>query len=325
MTTRLTEMLQLEHPLIIAPMFLVSNVAMVKEGMRAGVAGCIPALNYRTLEELQSAIRELKAAKAEYRNSQPGGKAGAFGFNLIVNKSNPKALKQLEMICAEGCDFIITSLGSPQETIRQAHKVGIKVFCDVTDLRFAKKVEALGADAVIAVNNEAGGHRGELRPQELLGILKQHCSIPVISAGGVGTKAEMDRMLAYGAEGVSVGSPFIASVEAPITDDYKQACVDYTAADIVLTERISGSPCTVINTPYVQKIGTRSPWLERTLNKNRRLKKWVKMLRFYIGMKATEKAAQHATYKTVWVAGPSIEHTKAVEPVAVIIDRLVRE
>lgn len=316
MTTRLTEMLQLEHPLIIAPMFLVSNVAMVKEGMRAGVAGCIPALNYRTLEELQAAIRELQEAKAECGQ-------GAFGFNLIVNKSNPKARKQLEMICAEGCDFIITSLGSPEETIRKAHMVGIKVFCDVTDLRFAKKVEELGADALIAVNNEAGGHRGELAPQELIVQLKQNCIIPVISAGGVGTKAEMDRMLAYGAEGVSVGSPFIASVEAPITDEYKQACVDYTAKDIVLTERISGSPCTVINTPYVQKIGTRSPWLERTLNKNRRLKKWVKMLRFYIGMKATEKAAQQATYKTVWVAGPSIAHTKAVEPMRAIIGRLV--
>jgi nitronate monooxygenase len=316
MRTRLTDMLQLEHPLIMAPMFLVSNVGMVKEGMRCGVAGCIPALNYRTLEELRAAIRELKDAKAAV------GK-GAFGFNLIVNKSNPKAAAQLEAICAEGCDFLITSLGSPEETIKRAHAKGIKVFCDVTDLHFAQKVEALGADAVIAVNNEAGGHRGELDPQALIELLRANCRIPVISAGGVGTKAEMDRMLAWGAEGVSVGSPFIASTEAPITEEYKQACVDFGAEDIVLTERISGTPCTVINTPYVQRIGTRSPWLERQLNKNRRLKKWVKMIRFYVGMKATEKAAQQVTYKTVWVAGPSIAHTKAVEPVRTIIGRLV--
>lgn len=316
MRTRLTDMLNLEHPLIMAPMFLVSNTAMVIEGMRCGVAGCIPALNYRTLEELRAACRELKAAKAECSK-------GAYGFNLIVNKSNPKATKQLEVLCEEGCDFIITSLGSPEATINAAHKVGIKVFCDVTDLKFAQKVEALGADAVIAVNNEAGGHRGNISPKELIELLKSHCAIPVISAGGVGNKAEMDRMLGFGAQGVSVGSPFIAAVEAPITDDYKQACVDYGAGDIVMTERISGTPCTVINTPYVRKIGTRSPWLERTLNKNRKLKKWVKMLRFYIGMKATEKAAQQATYKTVWVAGPSIQHTKAVEPVREIVRRLV--
>jgi nitronate monooxygenase len=316
MRTRLTDLLGIEHPLIMAPMFLVSNVAMVKEGMRCGVAGCIPALNYRTLDELRAATRELKAAKAAFSK-------GAYGFNLIVNKSNPKAAGQLKVLCEEGCDFIITSLGSPEATIKAAHQVGIKVFCDVTDLQFAQKVEALGADALIAVNNEAGGHRGHLSPQALIDLLKQHCRIPVISAGGVGTKVEMDRMLAYGAEGVSVGSPFIASEEAPITEDYKQACVHYGAKDIVMTERISGTPCTVINTPYVRKVGTRSPWLERMLNKNRKLKKWVKMLRFYIGMKATEKAAQQVTYRTVWVAGPSIQHTKAVEPVRGIIRRLV--
>jgi len=316
MRTRLTDMLHLEHPLIMAPMFLVSNVAMVAEGMRCGVAGCIPALNYRTVEDLRTSARELKLAKAAI------GK-GSFGYNLIVNKSNPKAMAQLAALCEEGCDFIITSLGSPEATIKAAHAVGIKVFCDVTDLRFAQKVEALGADAVIAVNNEAGGHRGDLSPKDLIELLRKHCTIPVISAGGVGTKAEMDQMLAYGAEGVSVGSPFIASEEAPITDDYKQACVEYGAKDIVLTERISGTPCTVINTPYVQKVGLRSPWIERMLNKNKRLKKWVKMFRFYIGMKATEVAAQQVTYKTVWVAGPSIAHTKAVEPVKGIIGRLV--
>lgn len=316
MRTRLTDMLHLEHPLIMAPMFLVSNTAMVKEGMRCGVAGCIPALNYRTLEELRAACRELKAAKAECAK-------GAYGFNLIVNKSNPKAAKQLDVLCEEGCDFIITSLGSPEATIKAAHAAGIKVFCDVTDLRFAQKVEALGADALIAVNNEAGGHRGHIGPKELIALLKAHCALPVISAGGVGNKEELERMLSYGAEGVSVGSPFIASVEAPITDEYKQACVQYGSDDIVLTERISGTPCTVINTPYVRKVGTRSPWLERVLNRNKRLKKWVKMLRFHIGMKATEAAAQQVTYKTVWVAGPSIRHTKAVEPVRAIIKRLV--
>ncbi len=310
----LTKVLGIKYPVIQAPMFLVSNTAMVKEAMKCGIAGCIPALNYRTLEELRSALRELKSAKTE---------DGAFGFNLIVNKSNVKYKAQLEVICEEGCDFIITSLGSPEETIRKAHKVGIKVFCDVVDLKFAKKVEALGADAVIAVNNQAGGHRGNMTPEELISVINENCDIPVISAGGVGCKADVDRMLQYGAIGVSVGSPFIASVEANVTDEYKQACVEYGADDIVMTERISGTPCTVINTPYVQKIGTKATWIERVLNKNRKLKKWVKMVRFSIGMKATEKAALKATYKTVWVAGPSIEHTHAVLPVKDIVAKLI--
>lgn len=314
MQTKLTQLLNIKYPIIQAPMFLVSNTEMVIEAMKAGIAGCIPALNYRTLSELRAAIKELKAAKVE---------GGSFGFNLIVNKSNVKYKEQLRVLCEEGCDFIITSLGSPEETIREAHAVGIKVFCDVTDLHFAQKVENFGADAVIAVNNEAGGHRGNLSPQEIIKALKENVSIPVISAGGVGCKADVDKMLEYGAEGVSVGSPFIASKEANVTQEYKQACVDYGAEDIVVTERISGTPCTVINTPYVQKIGTKSPWIERVLNKNKKFKKWVKMLRFYIGMKATEKAAQQATYKTVWVAGPSIEYTHEILPVKDIVTKLI--
>ncbi|SHI52485.1 NAD(P)H-dependent flavin oxidoreductase [Algibacter luteus] len=314
METKLTKLLNIKYPIIQAPMFLVSNVDMVKEAMNGGIAGCIPALNYRTLDELRAALKALKAAKPE---------GGSFGFNLIVNKSNVKYKGQLEVICEEGCDFIITSLGSPEETIKQAHKVGIKVFCDVTDLKFAQKVEYLSADAIIAVNNEAGGHRGNLSPEELIKELSTNCKIPVISAGGVGCKADIDRMLSYGAEGVSVGSPFIASVEANVTEEYKQACVEYGADDIVMTERISGTPCTVINTPYVQKIGTKQTWLESVLNKNKKLKKWVKMIRFSIGMNATKNAATKATYKTVWVAGPSIEHTNEILPTKEIINRLV--
>ncbi|UMB60501.1 nitronate monooxygenase [Lutibacter sp. A80] len=313
-SAKLTQLLNITYPIIQAPMFLVSNTAMVIEAMRGGIAGCIPALNYRTLKELRAAIKELKTAKVA---------GGAFGFNLIVNKSNIKYKEQLAVICDEGVDFIITSLGNPEETIKKAHTKNIKVFCDVTDLKFATKVEGLGADAIIAVNNLAGGHRGNSSPEDLIPQLVKNCNIPVISAGGVGCKTDIDKMLSLGAEGVSVGSPFIASIEADVTEEYKQACVQYGAEDIVLTERISGTPCTVINTPYVQKIGTKQTWIERILNKNKKLKKWVKMIRFSIGMRATEKAATKATYKTVWVAGPSIKHTTAISPVKNIISKLI--
>ena len=108
MANKLTELLEINHPIIMAPMFLVSNSAMVKEAMKSGIAGCIPALNYRTLDELRAALKELNDNKVD---------GGSFGFNLIVNKSNIKYKGQLEVICEEGCDFIITSLGSPEETI----------------------------------------------------------------------------------------------------------------------------------------------------------------------------------------------------------------
>jgi len=313
-TEKLTQLLNIKYPIIQAPMFLVSNTKMVIEAMKCGISGCIPALNYRSLEELREAIQELKKAKV---------KGGSFGFNLIVNKSNIKYKEQLRVICEEGVDFIITSLGSPEETIKQAKVKGIKVFCDVTDLKFAKKVESLGADAIIAVNNLAGGHRGDLSPKDLIALLVKNCSIPVISAGGVGCKEDVETMLNYGADGVSVGSPFIASIEANVTEEYKQACVENGAEDIVMTERISGTPCTVINTPYVQKIGTKQTWVESVLNKNKSLKKWVKMFRFLIGTNAVTNAATKATYKTVWVAGPSIEHTTEILPVNKIIEKLI--
>lgn len=295
-------------------MFLVSNAKMLIAAGNNGITGAVPALNYRTDEAFREAIREIRA------NTK-----GPFGVNLIVNKSNPKMPQQLKTCVEMKVDYIITSLGSPAEVIKQCKPHGIKVFCDVVDLKFALKVQGLGADAVIAVNKEAGGHAGPTPREELIPLLVEKCDIPVISAGGVGNYEELQKVLALGACGASVGSVFIASAESDVSEEYKQACVDYGAKDIVMSTKISGTPCTVINTPYVQKIGTKQNWLESLLSKNKRLKKWVKMFTFVRGMKAIEKAAFSATYKTVWCAGPTIEHVKSIRPVKEIIDGLVKE
>ena len=108
-----------------------------------------------------------------------------FGINIIVNKSNVRLQRQLEICIEKKVDFIITSLGSPKECISRCKPAGIKVICDVIDLKYAQKVEALGADAVIAVNSEAGGHAGNIDPEELISNLSQNLGIPVISAGGI--------------------------------------------------------------------------------------------------------------------------------------------
>ena len=182
-------------------------------------------------------------------------------------------------------------------------------------------MEDLGADAVIAVNCNAGGHAGKLKPKEIIPLLNKYCNIPVISAGGIGTKAGIDKIMNLGASGLSIGSPFIACKEAHISQEYKQACVDYGKKDIVFTTKISGTPCTVINTPYVQKIGTTQNCLERLMSKSKKIKKWVKIITLWKGMKALEKASFSSTYKTVWCAGPSIEHTKEILTVKEIIKR----
>lgn len=307
----LCRMLNIEFPVIVAPMFLVSNKEMVIEAIRAGATGAIPALNYRTVDEMREAIRAIKKEAK-----------GPMGINLIVNKSNFLYKDQLKACCEEKVDFIITSLGSPEETIRQAHQNGVLVFCDVVDVGYAKKVEKLGADAIIAVNKEAGGHAGPLSFRELLPQLKEVCSIPIISAGGVGNGFEMREMTAYGADGFSMGSIFIASEESGVSEEYKQACVEYGKKDIVMTTKLSGTPCTVINTPYVQKNGTKQNWLERFLNKHKLLKKWFKAFTFMKGMKRLQRAAFSTTYKTVWCAGPSIEHVKSIRPLGEIIRQL---
>lgn len=310
----LDKLLGIDYPMIVAPMFLISNTKMVKAALASGVSAAFPALNYRTDQELRAAIREIKQF-----SSKP------FGVNLIVNRSNPKYKGQLQTLVELGVDYIITSLGNPKETIEKCRPLGIKVFCDVVDLQYARKVEELGADAVIAVNNRAGGHAGNLAPHELVKLLTENCNIPVISAGGIAKGEDLKQVLDWGAAGASVGTIFIACEESDVSPEYKQAMIDYGEKDIVRTNKLSGSPLTVINTPYVQQLGTKANLLEWILNNNKTLKKYAKMLIALRGMKAVEKAAFGATYKTVWCAGPAIEHVTRIQKMEDIIGTLIAE
>jgi nitronate monooxygenase len=310
---KLNKILNIKHPIIMAPMFLVTNTKMMIEAMNSGIAACIPALNFLTIEEFEKSIKEIRSKTT----------SGGLGVNLIVNKSNIKLEKQLESCIELEVDFIITSLGSPKNVIEKCKPNGIKVFCDVVEETYAKKVENLGADAVIAVNKNAGGHAGNLTSEELFNIISENCKLPIISAGGVGTRKGVTEKLEIGFSGLSIGSPFIACKEANISEEYKQACVDYGKDDIVFTTKISGTPCTVINTAYVQKTGTTQNWLEKLMSKNKMIKKWVKMITYFKGMKSIEKAAFSNTYKTVWCAGPSIEHTTKILPITEIVNKFI--
>ena len=307
---KLTELLGIRYPIIVAPMFLISNVEMVVAAIEGGATAAFPALNYRTDEELKNAISEIKRRTS-----------GPFGVNLIVNKSNPKLKGQLDIVVEMGVAFVITSLGSPQSVIEKCRPKGIKVFCDVVNVEYAKKVETLGADAVIAVTNQAGGHCGPQSPEKLIPELVAACSIPVTNAGGIATRQHVAESLAMGASGVSVGTIFLASKEADISDDYRKALIDYGAKDIVLTTKMSGSHLTVINTPYVQSIGTKATFLEK-LGRNKFFKKYAKLLIMVKGMKAIEKATKKATYKTVWCAGPAIEYIHSIRPLKEILKDL---
>ncbi|MBR5983485.1 MAG: nitronate monooxygenase [Bacteroidales bacterium] len=304
----LCDILHIEHPIIMAPMFLVSNEEMVVTALDCGITSAIPAANYRKKGELAHAIANIKQ-----KTSKP------FGINLVVNKSNTRYKHQLAEIIEARPAFIITSLGNPKQAIEMAHANGIKVFCDVVDLKFAQKVESLGADAIIAVNSLAGGHSGIFPPEKLMPELVANCHIPIIYAGGIARKLDIDKALGMGAAGVSVGTIFIASEECKVSDEYKKAVIQYGAKDIVMTRKLSGSPTAVINTPYLQKIGNTPNIWERLVNGNSALKKFAKSMMMKAGMKKLYDSAFKATYKTVWCAGVAIEHVHKVRSIKEIV------
>ncbi len=293
--TDFTRMMNIQLPIIGAPMFLVSNVEMVSEVSNAGGLGSFPALNYRPIQNYAQALKEMKA-----QTSRP------IGVNIIVNKSNTRQNEDLRIALDHGVELFITSLGSPKKVIEEAHKNGAKVICDVTNLEHAKKVQDLGADGVIAVASGAGGHAGPITPFVLIPWLKNNLKIPVIAAGGIANGETLAAALALGASGVSVGTRFIACKEASIDPAYKQAVVDSSAEDIVMTTKISGTPASVINTDYIKKTGTELSFAMKFLKGNKLSKKWVVPLIHWTGMKSLEKAALTPSWKTVWSAGQSV-------------------
>jgi nitronate monooxygenase len=303
-----------------APMFLVSNEEMMKSAMRFGILGTFPTLNYRKENELQDLIANLHKFKKE-NNAQ-----GTFGVNLIVQKTNPLYEKHLK-ICVEGkVPFYITSLGNPKEVIDKAHAYGGKVFCDVTNMEHAQKCASLGCDGFIAVCQGAGGHAGPYPFSILIPALrKAFPAIPVIAAGGIANGAGILSALAAGAEGVSMGTRFIATHEAGVSNEYKQSIVDSGMENIVLTDRLSGTPCAIINTPYAQKIGTKQNAFEKWMSNNSTTKKYFKMLIQVQGMKKLEEAIKPGNYNNLWSAGQSVELIDDILSCEEVLSRLEKE
>ncbi|MDG0816394.1 NAD(P)H-dependent flavin oxidoreductase [Bdellovibrio svalbardensis] len=312
--TPFTEMMNIDFPIIAAPMFLVSNEELVSQASEAGGIGTFPALNYRPIEKYAEALKKIKS-----QTKKP------IGVNIIVNKSNTRQNDDLKVALDHGVDLFITSLGSPKDVIKEAHKNGAKVFCDVTNLDHALKVQDLGADGVIAVGAGAGGHAGPISPLVLIPWLKTRMQIPIIAAGGISHGSMIAACLALGASGVSIGTRFIASKEAQVDEAYKNAIISSTPEDIVMTTRVSGTPAAVINTPYVQKLGTDLPWAFKVLKENKLTKKYMVPLIHLMGMKSLEEAAMKPTWKTVWTAGQSVGLVEEILTVQEIYKKLISE
>ena len=316
--TSLNELLEIEFPIIMAPMFLVSNESMMKSAIESGIAASFPSLNYRKEGELEALLQSLNNCK---KNN-----SGTYGVNLIVQKSNPLYEKHLKICVEAKVPFYITSLGNPKQVIEAAHSYGAKVFCDVTNIEHATKVNDLNCDGFIAVGQGAGGHAWPYPLSILVASLKKHFpNKPIIAAGGIANGAGILSMLSLGAAGVSIGTRFIASKEAGVNDEYKNSIVDSKMEDIVLSEKLSGTPCTIINTPYAKKIGYKLNFFERLLSTNKTTKKYFKMLFQLKGMGRLEKSIKPGNYNNLWCAGQSVELIDDIIPVKEIISHLINE
>jgi len=318
--TKLTELFNIDLPIIMAPMFLVSDENMVKAAVKNHIIGTFPTLNYREPEKLDAVLKNLNQFLKETENP------GTYGVNLITQKSNPYYKKHLEICINNKVPFYITSLGNPKDVIEEVHKYGAKVFCDVTNLIHAEKVISLGADGIIAVGQGAGGHAGPEPLQILIPALKERFpETLIIAAGGISTGNALHSVLILGTAGASVGTSFIATEEAPVSDDYKNAVVHAKTEDIVMTTRISGTPSTIINTAYAKKIGYRQNWFERSLSQNPRTKKYFKMLVQIKGMKKLEKSVKPGNYKNLWIAGKSVQFINEILSIENLILKIKKE
>jgi nitronate monooxygenase len=314
----LNNLLKIDFPIIMAPMFLVSNEAMVKSAIINGIAGSFPSLNYRKDGELEAILKTL--------NDLIKVHSGTYGVNLIVQKSNPVYQKHLNICVEAKVPFYITSLGNPKQVIDMAHSYGAKVFCDVTNIAHATKAAELNCDGFIAVGQGAGGHAGPFPLSILVASLKNHFpNIPIIAAGGIANGEGILSMLTLGAAGVSIGTRFIASAEAGVNLEYKNSIVNSKMEDIVLSEKLSGTPCTIINTPYAKRIGYKLNWFEKLLSANSTTKKYFKMLVQLKSMKKLEQSVKPGNYNNLWCAGQSVELIDSILPISEIINNLKTE
>ena len=184
----------------------------------------------------------------------------------------------------------------------------------------------MGCDGFIAVGQGAGGHAGPYPLAILIETLKNTFpDKPVLAAGGIANGKSILSVLAAGASAAYCGTLFIATPEAGVSQEYKNAILDAGMEDIVMTDRISGTPCTIINTEFAKKIGTKQNWFERWMSNNPRTKKYFKMLIQRRGFNWLEDAVKPGNYHSLWCAGQSVELIHEIKPVKEIVDEFIRE
>lgn len=223
MANRITELFNIEHPIVQAGMIWNSGWRLASAASNAGILGLIGAGSMYP-DVLREHIQKCKAA-----TDKP------FGVNVPMLYPNIEEI--MDIIVEEGVKIVFTSAGNPKTWTSWLQERGIIVVHVVSSVKFALKAQAAGVDAVVAEGFEAGGHNGrdETTTLTLIPMVKEHLEIPLIAAGGIATGKAMLACMVLGADGVQVGSRFVASEESSAHQDFKQVVVDAKEGDTQLT------------------------------------------------------------------------------------------
>lgn len=314
--TKFSSQVGIEYPIICGAMYPCSNPELVAAASEAGGIGIIQPLSlvYVHGHDYRTGVKFIKSMTQK-----------PLGFNAIVEKSSKvyedRMRKWIDISLEEGVRFFITALGNPKWVVEKVHAVGGHVYHDITEKKWAEIALASGVDGLICVNNRAGGHAGTLSAEKLMSDLKS-LGVPLICAGGIGDESGFSKALDLGYDGIQMGTRFIATKECNAHDSYKQAILKAEVSDIVLTDKISGVPVSVIKTPYIEKVGIKAGPIAKVLLRNHRTKHWMRMFYTLQSLWQLKKShIQGANYKDYFQAGKSVEGIEKIESAVDIIKR----
>ena len=241
MKTRITALLGIEHPIFQAAMsWASSNSALIVAVSNAGGLGVLAAGPLRP-DDFRRILREIK-----------GKTARPYGVNIPLN--NPRAPELLEICLEEKIPVMVASQGGPREHLARFRAIGARWLHVVASVEHAKKAEAAGVDALVVDGAEAGGHPppSEVGTLVLVRRVVKAVKLPVVASGGVADGAGVAALLALGAEAVQLGTRFIATPEASVHDNYKQAVLAADVGDTTLVGR-GGLPIRQLKNAFSRK------------------------------------------------------------------------
>ncbi|SHI78696.1 enoyl-[acyl-carrier protein] reductase II [Mesonia phycicola] len=255
-TNKITSLFNIEYPLIQAGMIWASGWKLASAVSNAGGLGIIGAGSMYP-EVLKEHLQKCK-------------KATQKPFAVNVPMLYPNLEEIMDIIIAEGVKIVFTSAGNPKTWTPILKEKGITVVHVVSSVKFALKAEAAGVDAVVAEGFEAGGHNGreETTTFTLIPMVKEKLSIPLIAAGGIATGKGMLAAMILGADGVQIGSKFVASNEASSHQNFKQMVVDAQEGETQLTLK-ELAPVRLLKNKFfndVTELYTKSPSKEDLIN-----------------------------------------------------------